>query len=125
MRSRWPLVLGLAVALFYTVWRLSLVSWNAAGLAQIGTQYSEGVASGSEGYDGQFAYYIALIPDPNVVDVYLDVPAYRYQRILLPGLRLAAGPGPGGACWLGSADSQLAGLCLGSVGCDGRPPGCG
>jgi len=86
MRSRWPLVLGLAVALLYTGWRLSLANWNPAGLAQIGTRFSEGVSAGSEGYDGQFAYYIALIPDPKVVDVYLDVPAYRYQRILLPGL---------------------------------------
>lgn len=86
MRSRWPLALGLAIALMYTGWRLSLVNWNAAGLAQIGTRFSEGTASGSEGYDGQFSYYIALVPDPQVVDIYLDVPAYRYQRILLPAL---------------------------------------
>ncbi len=35
-----------------------------------------------EGYDGQFAYYIAR--DPAHAAPCLDVPAYRYQRILLP-----------------------------------------
>ncbi len=37
-----------------------------------------------EGYDGQFAYYIARDPAGSV-DC-LDVPAYRMQRILLPAL---------------------------------------
>jgi len=37
---------------------------------------------GTEGYDGQFAYYIARDPIGSV-DC-LDVPAYRMQRILLP-----------------------------------------
>lgn len=35
-----------------------------------------------EGYDGQFVYYIAR--DPSTAEKYLDVPAYRFQRILLP-----------------------------------------
>lgn len=37
-----------------------------------------------EGYDGQFAYYIAR--DPLNAAPCIDVPAYRYQRILLPAL---------------------------------------
>ncbi len=37
-----------------------------------------------EGYDGQFAYYIAR--DPADSPDCLDVPAYRMQRILLPAL---------------------------------------
>lgn len=37
-----------------------------------------------EGYDGQFTYYIAR--DPANAAPCLDVPAYRYQRILLPVL---------------------------------------
>ncbi len=37
-----------------------------------------------EGYDGQFAYYIAR--DPSGSPGCLDVPAYRAQRILLPAL---------------------------------------
>jgi len=53
-------------------------------LARLGTRYSQGDATGSEGYDGQFVYYIARDLDPQTVRTYLDVPAYRYQRILLP-----------------------------------------
>jgi hypothetical protein len=53
-------------------------------LARIGTRFSQGDPQGSEGYDGQFIYYIAINPDPQEVVRYLDVPAYRYQRILLP-----------------------------------------
>jgi hypothetical protein len=53
-------------------------------LARIGTHFSEGNPSGTEGYDGQFVYYIARDPAPERVAPYLDVPAYRYQRILLP-----------------------------------------
>jgi hypothetical protein len=37
-----------------------------------------------EGYDGQFAYYIAR--DPSDSPNCLDVPTYRMQRILLPAL---------------------------------------
>ena len=37
-----------------------------------------------EGYDGQFAYYIAR--DPSGSPDCLDIPAYRAQRILLPAL---------------------------------------
>ena len=41
----------------------------------------------SEGYDGQFAYYIAR--DPAGTPDCLDAPAYRLQRILLPALARA------------------------------------
>jgi hypothetical protein len=40
-----------------------------------------------EGYDGQFAYYIAR--DLGGAAKYLDVPAYRYQRIVYPLLAWA------------------------------------
>ncbi len=53
-------------------------------LARIGTKFSEGLTDGTEGYDGQFIYYMARDLDPSIVKGYLDVPAYRYQRILLP-----------------------------------------
>jgi hypothetical protein len=52
--------------------------------ALLGTRFSEGDPQGSEGYDGQFAYQIAL--RPLSAAPYLDVPAYRYQRILYPML---------------------------------------
>lgn len=47
-----------------------------------------------EGYDGQFVYYIAR--DPANAAPLIDVPAYRYQRILLPALGwlLALGQAP-------------------------------
>ena len=53
-------------------------------LATLGTRFSEGDPGGSEGYDGQFAYYIAR--DPLHGRQHCDVPAYRYQRILYPML---------------------------------------
>ncbi len=53
-------------------------------LARLGTRYSQGIPDGTEGYDGQFVYYLARDLNPGDVLPYLDVPAYRYQRILLP-----------------------------------------
>lgn len=53
-------------------------------LARIGTRYGGNIPGGTEGYDGQFVYYIARDFYPTIVAVHLDVPAYRYQRILLP-----------------------------------------
>ena len=47
-----------------------------------GTLYRDGDQSGTIGYDGQFAYYIAL--NPAGAASRLDYPAYRYQRILYP-----------------------------------------
>jgi hypothetical protein len=58
-------------------------------LVTIGTQFSQGIPEsegGTEGYDGQFNYYI--IRNPNTAVQYIDVPAYRFQRILLPALGL-------------------------------------
>jgi hypothetical protein len=48
----------------------------------LGTRFSEGDPQGSEGYDGQFVYQIAV--NPLEAAPYIDVPAYRYQRILYP-----------------------------------------
>jgi hypothetical protein len=53
-------------------------------LARLGTQYGQGDPEGTQGYDGQFVYYLARDLNPEVVAPLLDVPAYRYQRILLP-----------------------------------------
>lgn len=56
-------------------------------LVTLGTQFSESIPEaegGTEGYDGQFGYYIAR--DPATAAGFIDVPAYRFQRILLPGL---------------------------------------
>lgn len=69
-------------------------------LARLGTRYSLGDPAGSQGYDGQFVYFIAVEPDPMQVASRLDVPAYRYQRILLPLLARLVGLGqPGLIAW--------------------------
>lgn len=44
----------------------------------------DSLADDAEGYDGQFSYFIAR--DPAAAAPCIDVPAYRYQRILLPVL---------------------------------------
>ncbi len=48
----------------------------------LGSRFSENNPHGNEGYDGQFAYQIAL--HPFSAAAHLDIPAYRYQRILYP-----------------------------------------
>ncbi len=63
---------------------LAQAGWNPLALIQVGTRYGQNDPAGSEGYDGQFAYFIATDPRPAAVAAHLDVPAYRYQRILLP-----------------------------------------
>jgi hypothetical protein len=66
--------------------------------ATLGTRFSQGDPQGNEGYDGQFAYQIAL--RPLGAAPYLDVPAYRYQRILYPMLaRLLAMGQPKAIPW--------------------------
>ncbi len=60
---------------------------NPLALVTIGTRFSEGVAAeqgGTEGYDGQFNYFIAR--NPETASQFLDVPAYRFQRVLFPML---------------------------------------
>lgn len=58
---------------------------------RIGSQYQEEHAVDEQGYDGQFVFFIARNTDPTSVAPLLDVPSYRYQRILLPLLgRLVA-----------------------------------
>ncbi len=63
---------------------LVLNDGDPLAFAVIGSRYQLGDSGGTEGYDGQFAYYIAVDP-AGAVDQ-LDVPAYRYQRILYPML---------------------------------------
>lgn len=73
---------------------------DAQAFVTIGTCYSRCTAfdptqqcpnDTTEGYDGQFSYYIAR--NPSEAAPCIDVPAYRYQRILLPllGRMLAFG----------------------------------
>ena len=65
-------------------WTIAQADGDPLALARLGTRFSQGDPAGTEGYDGQFVYYIARDPNPQTVVDHLDVPAYRYQRILLP-----------------------------------------
>jgi hypothetical protein len=84
MKRPWVLVSLIAV-----VYALAVVLSQGGPLALVtlGTRFSDGdptTNQGTEGYDGQFVYSIAR--DPDDAARFLDVPAYRFQRILLPAL---------------------------------------
>jgi hypothetical protein len=57
---------------------------DAMALVQMGSRFENHVVNGTWGYDGQFYYYIARDLNPQTTAAYLDIPAYRYQRILYP-----------------------------------------
>ncbi len=86
-RLGFPLGPGRVVFLIALI-LVAIAIWRADGdplaLARLGTVFSEGHPDGTKGYDGQFVYYIARDPNPDRIAPFLDVPAYRYQRILLP-----------------------------------------
>jgi hypothetical protein len=86
VKTSWPALVALFVSCIYVLWRLSSSGWDPVSLAELGSSYVEGEPSGTEGYDGQFTYFIAVDPNPRTVEGRLDVPAYRYQRILYPVL---------------------------------------
>jgi len=92
MAKRCPLWLGptliaFLIALAYVGLTLARYGGDPLAFARLGTRFSQGDPQGTEGYDGQFAYYIAL--DPAGGWRRTDVPAYRYQRILYPLLARA------------------------------------
>lgn len=88
IQNHWsiPVVITLFLCLGFVLITLVKMEGDILQFIVIGTRFSEGDPQGSEGYDGQFGYYIALDPNPQRVRTHLDVPAYRYQRILLPFL---------------------------------------
>ena len=79
-----PAVIVLVISLLLIIFTIAGNGGDPLYLVHIGTRYSQGDPNGTEGYDGQFVYFIARYLDPSIVAVHLDVPAYRYQRILLP-----------------------------------------
>jgi hypothetical protein len=94
-------LIALLVGAAYASWRLAEAKWDPLSLAELGERYALGVAEGSAGYDGQFNYYIASDPNPASLAARLDVPAYRYQRILYPLLaRLLAAGQAGAVPWM-------------------------
>lgn len=79
-----PAWVVLVIHLLLLAWALHVEGGDPLAFARLGTRFSQGDPQGTEGYDGQFNIYIGRDPRPEVVAPYLDVPAYRYQRILLP-----------------------------------------
>ncbi|MGB7537665.1 MAG: hypothetical protein WBM17_03930 [Anaerolineales bacterium] len=89
-RRGWgPALCVLFLASAYLAWVLFQNGSGPLAFAYPGTRFGQGDPSGTEGYDGQFNYYIARNPDPGRVEPFLDSPAYRYQHILYPLLARA------------------------------------
>jgi hypothetical protein len=76
-----PWLLVLLAHVVYLSLILARYDGDPLAFARIGTTDCYGEDAG---YDGQFTYFIARDPNPATVASSLDVPAYRYQRILLP-----------------------------------------
>lgn len=70
------------VCLIYVAITFARNNFDPLRFALIGSQYDPGLPNGQPGYDGQFAYQIARDPDNGWTRI--DVPAYRYQRIVYP-----------------------------------------
>lgn len=84
LRRYWPAMLTFAVSMAYVLFRLGSANWDALSLVELAEYSAGGTKVIQEGYDGQFVYHIAIDPSPEDVASKLDVPAYRYQRILYP-----------------------------------------
>ncbi len=109
LRLLWPAAVALLVAALFTGVRLEHGGGDPLALATLGERFGGGDPAGSEGYDGQFSYYIARDWEPDAVEPHLDVPAYRYQRILYPALARAVALGdPARIAWALPAISLLA-----------------
>lgn len=85
-RDFWP-VYGPALVVWaitagFVLVVLACNHWDPMVFVRLGTRYGSGDPNGTIGYDGQFAYQIAL--NPLGAAPYLDIPPYRYQRILYP-----------------------------------------
>ncbi len=85
-------IVGL-IALAYIALTLARYGGDPMKFVLVGTRYDPGLPGGTWGYDGQFAYQIAR--DPLGASRFLDVPAYRYQRILYPLISWALALGQG------------------------------
>jgi hypothetical protein len=77
-----PSLIVILTATLYLGIIMSLHNWDPLAFVLEGTRFTTGAPLDSEGYDGQFVYQIALRPTEAMA--YLDVPAYRYQRIFYP-----------------------------------------
>jgi hypothetical protein len=83
-RNFFPWCLVLLGTGIYTLAALSANQWDPMAFVMVGGQFDGRVDNTSMGYDGQFIFQIAR--DPLNGWQYVDIPAYRYQRILYPVL---------------------------------------
>lgn len=89
-----PGVFAGIVALGYLAWAYHIYAGQPEAIFHVGDPHK------GTGYDGQFTYFMALDMHPRRVAAHLDVPAYRYQRILLPLLaHLVAAGHPDRVLW--------------------------
>lgn len=89
-----PLALSGVLAALFLGWAYRLYDGQPEAVFHVGNPQQ------ATGYDGQFVYFMARDLNPQRVMPHLDVPAYRYQRILLPLLaHLLGGRTPQGALW--------------------------
>lgn len=77
-----PWVMTLTLCLLYLAAVFVINGADPLVFVTLGSQFTESDPAGTEGYDGQFVYFIAT--DPFTAPDLIDVPSYRYQRILLP-----------------------------------------
>lgn len=77
-----PTTITVILSLLYVLTVLWQHNGDPMAFVLTGTRFTTGDPQGTEGYDGQFAYQIARAPLE--ATPYIDVPAYRYQRILYP-----------------------------------------
>src|SRR5688500_12722524 len=82
-RLRWfsPGLVVAVLLLAYLGLTLARNNWNPLAFARLGDGFTNGIPLGEPGYDGQFAYWMAMDPRPFFAGLHLDVPAYRYQRV--------------------------------------------
>ena len=83
-----PALVVFGIATGFSLVILANSQWDPMVFVRLGTRYGQGDPNGTIGYDGQFAYQIAL--NPLQAAPYLDIPPYRYQRVLYPLVALSS-----------------------------------
>ena len=86
-----PWFIAVIVAVVYALLVVGINGGDPLELVTIGTRFDPGIPEedgGTEGYDGQFVYFIArdATTAPSFIANGGDFPAYRFQRILLPAV---------------------------------------
>ncbi len=115
-----PFVLFSLISLLYALF-VTLQTQNPLAIATLGARFApaelQTFAYSEEGYDGQFAYYLARYGWESTPA--LDVPAYRAQRVLLPFLARLAALGNPEAIVLGLLVINVLAVALGTYALEG------